>query len=223
MPLFTSHPTRTFEPVILFHDHASVKDGTQQLQHISHGDPLYLRMIEQRKQQMRKMLDINGKIWTDRLHDSHSSTSTPSPPPIPFLEPSRSTHPSPPSKSSFTKLETSLAAAPLFFHQPFDSHPPSVSATLFPTPSPPSHPLRMFQRRRRGNLPKHITNLLRHWLMEHKHHPYPTEDQKLWLAQQTNLTVNQISNWFINARRRILITDPSFSPYPPHHGYRVSF
>ena len=59
-------------------------------------------------------------------------------------------------------------------------------------------------KKRRGNLPKPVTAILRDWLAKHKKHPYPTEDEKLALAQRTNLTINQISNWFINARRRIL-------------------
>ncbi|KAK6543942.1 hypothetical protein TWF694_000660 [Orbilia ellipsospora] len=64
-------------------------------------------------------------------------------------------------------------------------------------------------KRRRGNLPKQVTDLLRNWLHAHLHHPYPTEDQKLELVNQTGLTMNQISNWFINARRRRL---PAYNP-----------
>lgn len=56
--------------------------------------------------------------------------------------------------------------------------------------------------RRRGNLPKQVTDLLRNWLNKHLHHPYPTEDEKQMLMSQTGLTIHQISNWFINARRR---------------------
>ncbi|KAI9317939.1 Homeodomain-like protein, partial [Dichotomocladium elegans] len=86
-----------------------------------------------------------------------------------------------------------------------ESPPPVVSA-----PSTNDIPRRAKQqpapltKRRRGNLPKAVTAILRDWLSRHKKHPYPTEDEKLALARQTNLTLNQISNWFINARRRIL-------------------
>jgi hypothetical protein len=62
----------------------------------------------------------------------------------------------------------------------------------------------MTSKRRRGNLPKAVTAILREWLSDHKKHPYPTEDEKDALASKTGLSLNQISNWFINARRRIL-------------------
>ncbi|KAK8113672.1 uncharacterized protein PG998_001838 [Apiospora kogelbergensis] len=62
------------------------------------------------------------------------------------------------------------------------------------------------QRKRRGNLPKETTDKLRAWFVAHLHHPYPTEDEKQSLMRQTGLQMNQISNWFINARRRQLPT-----------------
>ncbi|PHH75723.1 hypothetical protein CDD83_4369 [Cordyceps sp. RAO-2017] len=60
------------------------------------------------------------------------------------------------------------------------------------------------QRKRRGNLPKETTDKLRAWFVAHLQHPYPTEDEKQELMRQTGLQMNQISNWFINARRRQL-------------------
>lgn len=60
------------------------------------------------------------------------------------------------------------------------------------------------QRKRRGNLPKETTDKLRSWFHAHLHHPYPSEEEKQSLMRQTGLQINQISNWFINARRRQL-------------------
>lgn len=59
-------------------------------------------------------------------------------------------------------------------------------------------------RQKRGVLPKHATGIMRTWLFQHLVHPYPTEDEKRQIASQTNLTLLQVNNWFINARRRIL-------------------
>lgn len=60
------------------------------------------------------------------------------------------------------------------------------------------------KRQKRGVLPKHATSVMRSWLFQHLVHPYPTEDEKRHIAAQTNLTLLQVNNWFINARRRIL-------------------
>ncbi|XP_046423778.1 homeobox protein PKNOX2-like isoform X1 [Neodiprion virginianus] len=59
-------------------------------------------------------------------------------------------------------------------------------------------------RQKRGVLPKQATSIMRSWLFQHLVHPYPTEDEKRQIASQTNLTLLQVNNWFINARRRIL-------------------
>lgn len=48
------------------------------------------------------------------------------------------------------------------------------------------------------------TNIMRAWLFQHLSHPYPSEEQKKQLAQDTGLTILQVNNWFINARRRIV-------------------
>ncbi|KAF2029149.1 hypothetical protein EK21DRAFT_90044 [Setomelanomma holmii] len=57
-------------------------------------------------------------------------------------------------------------------------------------------------RKRRGNLPKEATNMMKGWFAEHRHSPYPSEDQKMEFCERTGLTISQVSNWFINARRR---------------------
>lgn len=56
--------------------------------------------------------------------------------------------------------------------------------------------------KKRGNLPKDTTDKLLAWFHSHLDHPYPTEEEKHKLMRQTGLQMNQISNWFINIRRR---------------------
>ncbi|XP_018323581.1 homeobox protein PKNOX1-like [Agrilus planipennis] len=63
---------------------------------------------------------------------------------------------------------------------------------------------RIGRKPKRGVLPKQATSVMRSWLFQHLVHPYPTEDEKRHIAAQTNLTLLQVNNWFINARRRIL-------------------
>ncbi|KIY53175.1 hypothetical protein FISHEDRAFT_55275 [Fistulina hepatica ATCC 64428] len=59
--------------------------------------------------------------------------------------------------------------------------------------------------RKRGKLPPQTTELLRRWLFDHSEHPYPSESEKRELCAATNLSMSQVSNWMINARRRILV------------------
>nr|VZI08009.1 unnamed protein product [Spirometra erinaceieuropaei] len=60
------------------------------------------------------------------------------------------------------------------------------------------------RQKKRGIFPKVATNTMRAWLFQHLSHPYPSEEQKKQLAQDTGLTILQVNNWFINARRRIV-------------------
>ncbi len=47
-------------------------------------------------------------------------------------------------------------------------------------------------KKRRGNLPKPVTDILRAWFHEHLDHPYPSEDDKQMLIARTGLTISQV-------------------------------
>src|SRR5258708_7152427 len=47
-------------------------------------------------------------------------------------------------------------------------------------------------------LPKEVKDTLKGWLMAHKSHPYPDEEEKRMLCEQTKLNMVQVSNWMIN-------------------------
>lgn len=116
---------------------------------------------------------------------------TPYFPPISSLTPSRG--------SSTSELELSDVSHPSHLYTTTSV---SASPTSYRPPSPQyySHPQNQqnssdFERpgkRRRGNLPKQVTDLLREWLNNHIHHPYPTEDEKQMLMAQTGLTIHQV-------------------------------
>lgn len=58
------------------------------------------------------------------------------------------------------------------------------------------------KRKTRNNLPKETTFILLKWLNDHLNHPYPNSFEKNQLMLSTGLNQQQLSNWFINARRR---------------------
>ncbi|KAI0222404.1 Homeobox protein pknox2 [Massospora cicadina] len=49
-----------------------------------------------------------------------------------------------------------------------------------------------------------VIEILKRWLFSHIENPYPTQQEKESLYEATNLTPNQLNDWFVNARRRIL-------------------
>ena len=63
----------------------------------------------------------------------------------------------------------------------------------------------LMKKQRRNRLPSAALEILWNFLREHRDNPYPTSQEKEWLAQQTNLSVTQIRNWFTNTRKRKLI------------------
>uniref|UniRef100_A0A453J5V1 Homeobox domain-containing protein n=1 Tax=Aegilops tauschii subsp. strangulata TaxID=200361 RepID=A0A453J5V1_AEGTS len=60
----------------------------------------------------------------------------------------------------------------------------------------------ILRKRRAGKLPGDTTTILKQWWQEHAKWPYPTEDDKAKLVEETGLQLKQINNWFINQRKR---------------------
>ncbi|KAG1417815.1 hypothetical protein G6F58_005336 [Rhizopus delemar] len=176
--------TRSFCPLILYHD----KPSKELSLNLNANRKENRSAIDRHLERTSEMLLHNAQFWIEGsgLVSEEAEIK---------VSPSTSTI----SSSSSTSSD-SIATFDVY-HQ----RQPSLNTTrshessgVYPTP------LEKSKRRRRGNLPKEVTEFLRTWLIQHKKHPYPAEKEKIDLAQQTGLTVNQISNWFINARRRIL-------------------
>jgi hypothetical protein len=53
-------------------------------------------------------------------------------------------------------------------------------------------PLDSRGKRRRGNLPKPVTDILRAWFHDHLDHPYPTEEDKQIFMSRTGLSISQV-------------------------------
>ncbi|KAI8580106.1 hypothetical protein K450DRAFT_239438 [Umbelopsis ramanniana AG] len=194
------HGTRKFRTIVLFNDYKTFPDYH------------YTADIDSHLIKTNEMLQRNAEFWSGlrypecRPHLSIDTLVTRSSPTMP------SSHlPLPPRSASFTPplLHSDVGSASDYS----PSTPPEQAASLDDgnMSGSDSHSVKPANggsnsslRRRRGNLPKNVTAFLRNWLVQHKRHPYPTEDEKIDLARRTALTVNQISNWFINARRRIL-------------------
>ncbi|OEL21399.1 Homeobox protein knotted-1-like 12 [Dichanthelium oligosanthes] len=58
------------------------------------------------------------------------------------------------------------------------------------------------KKKKKGKLPKEARQKLLHWWELHYKWPYPSETEKIALAESTGLDQKQINNWFINQRKR---------------------
>ena len=58
------------------------------------------------------------------------------------------------------------------------------------------------KKRKKGKLPSDSTTLLKKWWFDNITWPYPSDDDKKFLLEQTKLDATQVNNWFINQRKR---------------------
>ena len=47
-----------------------------------------------------------------------------------------------------------------------------------------------------------LSQVMEKWFREHQDHPYPNEDEKKSIAQKAGIREDQVSNWFVNVRKR---------------------
>ncbi|VEU22561.1 DEKNAAC103523 [Brettanomyces naardenensis] len=79
---------------------------------------------------------------------------------------------------------------------------PSPSSSRSSSPNLSRRRSNSVPRKRRASLPKRTTAILLNWLNDNLDHPYPNSSEKADMLRMTGLTNQQLSNWFINARRR---------------------
>jgi hypothetical protein len=70
--------------------------------------------------------------------------------------------------------------------------------------------------KKRTNLPRETIDILNEWIVNNLDNPYPNHTQKRMLLEKTGLSNVQLSNWFINKRRRRL-----FSNLSGNQGYPI--
>ncbi|KAI8388841.1 homeobox KN domain-containing protein [Radiomyces spectabilis] len=230
---------RTFQPIILFHDHQNLDQSCEAVGNRRNRttSTIHHRQIQYQKQKVDGMLESNRKLWCEVIQSTRqqerqlpatvylsrpSSTVTRFKHIAPYVSDTLS---SPLHRSvEVSKMQSISEYSPNYYgHQTKEvddvlSH-TSASSSSSVMVHAVDNDIRIEiqqenknagvtctdnHRKRRGNLPKPVTAVLKQWLVQHSRHPYPTEVEKLNLQAKTNLTLNQISNWFINARRRLL-------------------
>ncbi|ORX52471.1 hypothetical protein DM01DRAFT_1408336 [Hesseltinella vesiculosa] len=231
MDRFSQHQLRLFRPLVIFHND-QLSATPLHYQDIEFHKQRVNMMLQMNSEIWTKLFEMTHGWQEDKV--VLPPICPPDRTPSILVSPTTSVSTSSTVSSSSTSTlpqpiysQTPILATPVSCSFPRSSlTPPS------PTPPPPTPPtidttittnipddhdmllsvdsptymdcLDELDKRRRGNLPKPVTSILKKWLLEHCRNPYPTEDEKLLLKDQTQLTLNQISNWFINARRRTL-------------------
>lgn len=139
------------------------------------------------------------------LHPPHASMSAPAPHPTPSSGPSyeRRTSYYPEHPQSVHGHPYDSRPHDAYYTQPaYLSQPPSGYESAYPHQPTQSYNYTFqsalgmdqnsFNRKRRGNLPKEATTILKDWFSRHRDSPYPSEEEKVILCKQTRLSMNQV-------------------------------
>lgn len=96
--------------------------------------------------------------------------------------------------------------------------PETFSEAVNPSASGTSTGERPGESKRCPRLPREAVKVLNSWLSQHQLYPYPTEQEKKKMEQQTGLDKKQLRTWFTNARRRKMTgTVSTVAIHPGHH------
>ncbi|OBZ88480.1 Homeobox protein PKNOX1 [Choanephora cucurbitarum] len=228
MSNYSQQQKKTFSPLILFNDHpyASSTQDKNDRNLSSYRQSL----LEKHTEETRKRLETNARLWENERRQSLDRPQLPVltnpliPPTVPVQaavgpptgykntmytqSPADIISQNTNEAKQNTQYQTIILDADRYGQQVSKEDAKNAYTTNFPFISEHQHCTSyesfLNRKRRRENLPKEATEYLKRWLIHHKKHPYPTEREKKQLADETSLAVGQISNWFINARRRIL-------------------
>jgi Homeobox KN domain len=118
-------------------------------------------------------------------------------PSVPFNDPFAPTGRDPQYRQPFVQVP------PLVLGYPPNRYDPSVALRQYEPPGQYPFGFGMngqnngyhTSRKRRGNLPKEATKVLRQWFDDHHESPYPTEEEKNTLCTITNLQMTQVCSF----------------------------
>lgn len=109
-------------------------------------------------------------------------------------------HPAASSTEEFDFEETTNKSAE---HTVLDTNLSSSVHNDSPNVFIPGNMLQMEGMGKKGmRIPSSAAKVLRNWVQENSHYPYPSKEEKLSLVKQTGLAEKQVCSWFANYRRR---------------------
>ncbi|KAL7544790.1 hypothetical protein ACHAWF_008150 [Thalassiosira exigua] len=107
-------------------------------------------------------------------------------------------------KRSFSRASSHGSALSVSSAASLQSKAAPDSPPTSPRPKPSSSRARSAGTRKKNALSTSAVEYLKEWMMhpDHIEHPYPTEDEKRRILRETGIELKQLTNWFVNNRKR---------------------